>query len=71
LLFASNIHLTFEAPRVNHETSQGPLNRVVVGRLVMPFEGAEGLRDLLADYLPKVKAGQTAAQAPPDGTSVH
>jgi hypothetical protein len=69
--FGGNIHLTFEAPRINHIKSPGPLNRVVVGRLVMPFAGAEGLRDLLADYLPKVKAGETAPQAPPDGSSVH
>ena len=59
--FADNIHLTFEAPRVDHSASPGPVNRVVVGRLVMPVSGAEGLRDLLVDYL---KGGGKAPVAP-------
>jgi hypothetical protein len=63
--FAGNIHLTFESARVDHKTSPGPINRVVVGRLIMPLTGAEGLRDLLTDYLAKAKAGATEPQAQP------
>ena len=63
-LFADNIHLTFEAPRVDHATSPGPINRVVVRRLVLPLSGAEALRDLLIDYIKNTKAGMTAPQAP-------
>jgi hypothetical protein len=63
--FAGNIHLTFESARVDHKTSPGPINRVVVGRLIMPLTGAEGLRDLRTDYLAKAKAGATEPQAQP------
>lgn len=69
--FGGNIHLTFESPKMNHAASPPSVNRVVVGRLVIPLVGAEGLRDFLADYLPKVRAGQTAPQAAPVGASVH
>ena len=37
------ITITFESPRVDHTTSPGPVNRVVVGRLVMPTAGAQAL----------------------------
>jgi len=46
-----NIHITFEAARVNHVTSPGPLNRVVIGRLVLPISGAQGLAAGLYDFL--------------------
>ncbi len=58
--FAGNVHLTFEAPRIEHSANPGPVNRVVNVRLVMPLSGAEGLRDLLADYIKKMKAGDIA-----------
>lgn len=65
--FNGAIRLTFESARVNHETSPGPVNRVVVGRLVMPIGSAERLRDLLTDYLGKLKAPNDAPppQSPP------
>lgn len=47
-----NLRLTFESARVNHETSPGPVMRVVVGRLVMSLGAAEVLRSLLNSYLP-------------------
>src|SRR4051812_6872148 len=48
-----NVHVTFSAPRVDHRTSPGPINRVVVGRVVMPLAGAHGLALGLYDFLKK------------------
>jgi hypothetical protein len=39
------------APRVDHRTSPGPVNRVVIGRLVLPAQGAMGLATGLYDFL--------------------
>jgi hypothetical protein len=47
------IRITFESVRVNHATSPGPLNRVVMARLVMPIQGAQGLASGLYDFLKK------------------
>jgi hypothetical protein len=47
------VHITLTAPRVDHRTSPGPVNRVVVQRLVMPVEGAYGLAVGLYDFLQK------------------
>jgi hypothetical protein len=60
--FQGNIRLTFESVRVNHVSSPGPVNRVVIGRLVLPLSGAEALRDMLVDYLQKFK---TQPSSPP------
>lgn len=54
------IRLTFEVGRVNHITSPGPVSRVVVGTLVMPLSGAQGLRNLLQDYLLQIEKGSTS-----------
>jgi hypothetical protein len=44
-----NIRLTFESARASHVSVPGPINRVVVGRLVMPMEAAERMaKDVLA-----------------------
>jgi hypothetical protein len=48
------IRVTFESAKVYHGASPG-VNRVVVGRLVMPLSAAEGLLNLLSDYIAKVK----------------
>jgi hypothetical protein len=45
------IVITLETPHVNHEASPGPINRVVVGRLVMPASGAYGLATGLFNFL--------------------
>lgn len=47
------ITITFEAAHVEHSTSPGPVNRVVIGRLVMPIPGAQRLALGLYDYLEK------------------
>lgn len=54
-----SLRITFEAARVNHATAPGPINRVVIGRLVMPESAAESMaRDILA-FLDKQRAGRS------------
>jgi hypothetical protein len=65
-LMNGNIRITFESARVNHITSPGPLNRVVVGRLVLPLERAEEMAKGLLQFIANMKA-QTSA-APAQGT---
>jgi hypothetical protein len=45
------ISITFSTARVDHSTAPGPVNRVVIGRLVMPIDGAQGLAVGLYDFL--------------------
>lgn len=49
------IMITFESLHVNHETTPGPVNRVVVGRLVMPAQGAHNLATQLFNFLKSQK----------------
>ena len=53
--FVSNnsISITLESLRADHAEKPGPLQRVVVGRLVMPAAGAQGLAIGLFDFLEK------------------
>jgi hypothetical protein len=51
LITPGTIHITFESARVNHMLSPGPVNRVVVARLVMPVAGAQALAAGLYDFL--------------------
>ncbi|MEY4708589.1 MAG: hypothetical protein RJB58_2312 [Pseudomonadota bacterium] len=53
--FVSNgaISITLESIRASHSEPPGPLSRVVVGRLVMPISGAQGLAIGLFDFLEK------------------
>lgn len=46
-----SIMITLSTPHVNHETSPGPINRVVVGRVVMPAAGAVTLAAGLYNFL--------------------
>lgn len=48
-----NITITFESGRVDHSESPGPVSRVVVGRVVLPAAGAQGLAVGLFDFLQK------------------
>jgi hypothetical protein len=45
--------ITFTSYRFDNTTSPGAQRRVVVGRLVMPIPGAQGLSVGLYDYLKK------------------
>lgn len=53
--FVSNgmVTITLESIRADHADKPGPLTRVVVGRLVMPAAGAQGLAIGLFDFLEK------------------
>ena len=53
--FVSNntVSITLESLRADHAEKPGPLQRVVVGRLVMPAAGAQGLAIGLFDFLEK------------------
>ncbi len=50
---SGNISITFESARVNHIATPGPINRVVIGRLVMSIAGAQNLALGLYDFLKK------------------
>ena len=65
-----NVHITFESVRVNHVTSPGPVNRVVIARLVMPLASAEGLAMGLYDFLKKQGIDPAARDRDP-GTLVQ
>jgi len=61
-----NVRITFESVRASHITSPGPLNRVVIGRLVMPIDRAEVMANGLLDYIKKQLA--LALNTPSQGT---
>ena len=46
-----NITLTFESARIDHGSSPGPVNRVVMARLVIPVRAAQALVVGLNAYL--------------------
>jgi hypothetical protein len=58
---AGNIVITLESARIDHSTHPGPVNRVVVGRLMLPINAAQGLVVALNDYLNKLGLDPTAA----------
>jgi hypothetical protein len=45
------IAITFETVRADHRSNPGPVNRVVIGRLVLPNRGAQALAAGLLDFL--------------------
>ena len=50
-IHSGNIHISFEAPRVNHENNPGVINRVVMCRIVIPIGGAADLAINLTSFL--------------------
>jgi hypothetical protein len=61
-----NIRITFESLRVSHTASPGPVNRVVIGRLVMPLEQAENLAKGLLNMIEKHRSQpEPSAQSTP------
>jgi hypothetical protein len=65
-LFGNNMRITFESFRVNHVTTPGPVSRVVIGRLVMSLEAAEGMAKGLLDFINQRRTQQN----PPDQSAV-
>jgi hypothetical protein len=51
LIFNGNLHITFSSPRVDHSSSPNPVNRVVIGRLVMPVGSAHAFAISVYDFL--------------------
>jgi hypothetical protein len=47
------ISITLESARADHTKAPGPVNRIVVGRIVMPAAGAQALAVGLFDFLEK------------------
>jgi hypothetical protein len=60
----NNVHLTLTALRADHRSSPSPINRVVIGRLVLPLAGAQGLAVGLYDFLKKNGIDVAAGQKP-------
>lgn len=46
-----NLSITFAAARIDHTISPGPLNRVVMARIVLPINVAQALALGLFDFL--------------------
>ena len=59
-LHNGNIRITFESARISHLSNPGPLNRVVIGRLVMPVAAAEQMATELLAFLKQQREAQTA-----------
>jgi hypothetical protein len=57
------IRITFESARVNHITSPGPVDRVVVGRLVMPVDAAEGMAQSLLAFIEQQRELASGAES--------
>jgi hypothetical protein len=55
-LLNGNIHITLEAALADPVTSAGPINRVIVGRLIMPLNKAEEMATGLLDFIQQMKA---------------
>jgi hypothetical protein len=56
------VRITFSTGRVDHRTSPGPINRIVVGRMAMPLSGAQDLAMGLYDFLKKMGADPARRQ---------
>jgi hypothetical protein len=61
-----NLRIALESARVNHRTSAGPINRVVIARVVMPAQAAESLARGILDFLERMRASpqEIAERAP-------
>jgi len=66
--FAGNIRITLEALRVNHISTPGPANRVVLARVVMPIDAAEVLAKGLLDFITQQRTQQNPPPQAATGT---
>jgi hypothetical protein len=55
------LRMSFEVARMDNTTSPGALNRVEIGRLVMPIDAAENMAKFVLDFITRLK---TQANAP-------
>jgi hypothetical protein len=63
-----NLHITLASPRVDHTQEPGPINKVVMARLVMPIGNAHALAIGIYDFLKKRGIDPSA---PPDSEKVQ
>ena len=65
-LMNGNLRMTLEAYRVNHISNPGPVNRVVIGRLVMPVSAAEQMARSVLEFIERMRtqSAQTAQSTP-------
>jgi hypothetical protein len=76
-LLGGVVHITFISSRIDHNTIPGTENKVVIGRLAMPFAGARDLANGLVDFLRDMEASQNKARdmaadtKPRDGEVTH
>jgi hypothetical protein len=63
--FGGNIRLTFESYRANHATDPAPIERIEIGRLVIPVGAAMHLRDMLVNWFKKEGADLPKPSGPP------
>src|SRR6266576_3781100 len=68
--FNGNIRIVLESLRVNHISVPGPVNRVVLARLVMPLDAAEALARGLLDFITQQRTQRNAPPQAATGT-VH
>jgi hypothetical protein len=54
-LLNGNVRITFVSNRVSHISTPGPVNNVVIGRLVMPIAAAESMARQVLGFIEKMK----------------
>ncbi len=62
-VFNGNMRITFESLRVNHSSTPGPVDRVVIGRLVLPVVQAEAMARGILDMIERHKSGEEVENA--------
>ncbi len=55
-----NMRITLEAARVSHDACPGPINRVVIGRLVLPLSAAEALAEDILAFIERQRSQASA-----------
>ncbi|RWF71879.1 hypothetical protein [Mesorhizobium sp.] len=63
--YAGNMRITCVSDRSDYSTSPIAVNRVVIGRLVMPVAAAEAMAKAILDQVGRMRAG---GETPPNVT---
>lgn len=63
--FNGNMRITLESARSDYSTSPIEVDRVVIGRLVMPVDSAEAMAKAILDQIGRMRAG---GETPPNVT---
>jgi hypothetical protein len=65
-LLNGSIRITLEATLANLVTSAGPINRVIIGRLIVPLDKAEEMATGLLDFIQRMKTQASTLPAGQD-----